>query len=138
MKKILCIFLLFACMGCKSGQKLTTDTTLLQSHHAEHKTTNKDSLLFYKHDSVFVWIKGDTVYQSRFRSEYCTRFRDRTDTLCIIDTLQLKKTVFKNVKTPPNQWQIFQIWCGRIGLVFLLLFLGYRVWKYRYKINHSP
>lgn len=121
------LFLLFFA-SCRSATPLVESTTQSKKER-DHRSTEKDSVYIYEKDSVFIFQKGDTVFFSKMRTQYRDRFRDRTDTLRITDTLLQKAKVTKLVKAPLNGWQNFQIWAGRIVLILLLLYIAGKAMK---------
>lgn len=128
MKNLFLIFVLLLGLmsSCKTIQPLT-DTS---SHHTtDQKSLEKDSVYMYVRDSVTVFIKGDTMIKEHFRTEYRDRFRDRFDTLKITDTVQRKQIQYIKAKTSFNGWQWFQIWCGRILLILIVILLGRQLIK---------
>lgn len=131
--KILLIFLLLMLVfaSCRSFKDLSTNEHTVS--HLEQKSKEKDSVHVYVKDSVFVLIRGDTVFISKWHTQYRDRFRDRTDTLHRTDTLRQKQMITKTVKGPLNGWQNFQLWCGRIFLLLLLSYLIFRTLKHKFK-----
>ncbi|MDR1585673.1 MAG: hypothetical protein LBS07_05845, partial [Prevotellaceae bacterium] len=92
------------------------------------KTEYRDNYLrdsVYLHDSIFVKEKGDTVFVNAFRYLY----RDRTvrDSIAVHDTVKVPYPV--EVEKPVKYvsgWQNFQIWCGRIALGGISVFVAYK------------
>lgn len=65
-----------------------------EAHHSEHITTDKDSVHIV--DSIFVYINGDTIRETRWRDQW----RDRLirDTVWLADTIPKVETVIVEKK----------------------------------------
>jgi hypothetical protein len=87
----------------------------------------RDSISRY--DSVFVKQTADTVFSERYK--YLFRDKIIRDSVFIQDTIRVPypMEVIKQVKAPLTGWQNFQVWCGRIALVFALLVSLYFILK---------
>ena len=83
----------------------------------------RDSVVRY--DSVFVKEKGDSVWLEKYKYIYRDRFR--TDTVMQTDTIKVPYPVKGDPIPYVTSFQSFQMWCGRILLVLLLLYFGYRL-----------
>ncbi|NDV96396.1 hypothetical protein D0T84_15950 [Dysgonomonas sp. 521] len=83
----------------------------------------RDSVRLY--DSVFVMLGGDTVRIEKYKYLYRDRLvRDsifRTDTISVpypvVEVQQVNRL---------TSFQSFQVWCGRILLMLILICLAYR------------
>ena len=124
MKKIL-LFAVIATLlySCKSIKYVPVETT---------KTEYRDKIIrdsVTRYDSVYMKEKGDTLILERYR--YLYKNSIIRDTTIIRDTIQVPYPVevIKQVKVPLSGWQNFQVWCGRLALVILLLVGIYFVWK---------
>lgn len=111
--------------GCKPAQVVGGSTD--QSHENNHIVRQTDSVFIYKTDSVVIREKGDTVFFCKWRIEYRDRWRDRTDTLIVRDSIA-KETPVMVYKTMSG-WQTFQLWCGRILLIIVLGGLLFKAFK---------
>ena len=94
------------------------------------KTEYRDRILIdsiYRYDSIYVKEKGDTLIFERYR--YLYRDKLIRDSVFICDTIRVPYPVevIKNVKAKRTLtgWQNFQIWCGRIALFTVLLFVAF-------------
>jgi len=124
MKKTV-IFCAIALLCCACG---TTKYVPIETTRTEYRDNYlRDSI--YLHDSIFVKEKGDTLIVEKYRYLY----RDKLvhDSIFKTDTIRVPYPVevVKEVKKPLSGWQNFQVWCGRIALVSVLLFLIYSVRK---------
>ncbi len=111
--------------GCRPMQMVGGSS----SHVGERETVSRqvDSVYLYVTDSVIIREKGDTVFVVKYRTEYRDRWRDRTDTLRVCDSVYVEEPVL--VAKPLSGWQHFQLWAGRIALIVLLALCAWRVLK---------
>lgn len=108
-------------IGCK------TKTVYVPVEKIKKEYINKylrDSIVHY--DSIFVKEKGDSVWIEKYK--YVYRDKIRTDTIMKTDSIQVPYPVveYKEVNKISG-FQNFQIWCGRILILFLLCFFGYKL-----------
>jgi hypothetical protein len=98
------------------------------------KTEYRDNLVrdsIFRYDSIFVKDRGDTVFLEKFR--YLYRDKLVRDSVFIGDTIKVPFPV--EVEKPVKYvsgLQNFQIWCGRILLVLLVIYTGYRAAKRKF------
>ena len=121
MKKTV-IFIAIALLFCACS---TTQYVPIETTRTEYRDNYlRDSI--YLRDSVFVKEKGDTLIMEKY--SYLYRDKIVRDSIFINDTIRVPYPVevIKEVKKPLSSWQNFQVWCGRIALIILLLIC---VWK---------
>lgn len=104
------------------------------SVRTEYKT--RDSIRFdsiYQRDSVYMLVKGDTVYSFRYKYLYRYLTTNRTDTILKTDSIQVPYPVEKQL----NRWQALKMELGgwAFGLVigFILVLVVRVVNRYRNK-----
>lgn len=97
----------------------------METVRTEYKT--RDSIRFdsiYNRDSIYILIKGDTVYQYKYKYLYKYQYLNRTDTVIKIDSVQVPYPVEK----PLTRWQSLKMelggWAFRIIFIFALVVLG--------------
>lgn len=118
MKKAI-VFCALALLCCACG---TTKYIPIETVKTEyHDKIIRDSI--YQYDSIFVKEKGDTLILERYR--YLYRDKIIRDSVFVCDTIRVPYPVevTKQVKAPLTSWQNFQLWSGRIALIFAL-FMG--------------
>jgi hypothetical protein len=123
MKKAFILFLLLSlCASCKTQYKFIPVESL--------KTEYRDNYIhdaIVSYDSIFVKEKGDTLIFERYK--YLYRDKIVRDSVVITDTIRVPYPVEVvrelKVKLPLSGWENFQIWCGRIALVVVLLLIVY-------------
>lgn len=83
----------------------------------------------YNQDSIYVLVKGDTVYQYRYKYLYKYQYLNRTDTIIKIDSVQVPYPVEKQL----NRWQSIKMelggWAFGIIILFALIIIGRIIFK---------
>ena len=83
----------------------------------------RDSIHLY--DSVLVKMKGDTVWLEKYKYLYRDKFvRDsifKTDSIQVPYPVEVEKEVNRL-----TSFQSFQVWCGRILLLLIIGYFGFR------------
>lgn len=92
------------------------------------RTEYKDRMLrdsIYHYDSVFVKLKGDTVFFEKYKYLYRDKLvRDsifKTDSIQVPYPVAIEKEVNRL-----SSFQSFQVWCGRILLLLIAGWIGVR------------
>lgn len=106
-------FLLATLFGCRA--EYVADSTAESSYNLVERVVS-DSV--FVHDSVFVRENADTVYLTRYRTQY--RESLRRDTVVIRDTIYKQHTVTRTVQKGSSR-------CVWWPLLLLVLFLLWRV-----------
>ena len=115
--------------GCSSTKYVPVETI-----KTEYKT--RDSIRFdsiYQHDSVYLMIKGDTVYKEKYKYLYRYLTVNKTDTVIKTDSVQVPYPVEKKL----TRWQSAKIelggWAFGIVIALALVIVGWIVYKSRKK-----
>ena len=117
MKNLLYIILLtlaISLTSCRSIKDVPVETV-----KTEYKT--RDSIRFdsiYEHDSIFLFVKGDTVYKEKYRYKYWYLTINKTDTVMLTDSVQIPYPVEKQL----TRWQRMKIELGgwAVGVIVIL------------------
>ena len=117
MKNLLYIILLTLAIcltSCRSIKYVPVETV-----ETEYKT--RDSIRFdsiYEHDSIFLFVKGDTVYKEKYRYKYRYLTINKTDTVMLTDSVQIPYPVEKQL----TRWQRMKIELGgwAVGVIVIL------------------
>lgn len=106
----------------------------VETVRTEYKTRDSiriDSI--YQQDSVYVLVKGDTVYQYKYKYLYKYQYLNRTDTVIKIDSVQVPYPVEKQL----NRWQSIKMelggWAFGLVIAFVLIIIGRIVYRYKNK-----
>lgn len=111
---IFCIVLLM--LGCKSVKYVPVETVKTEKEYVDR--WNRDSV--YIRDSVFMLIKGDTVFKDRVRIIYKDKFVRDTAYVSKIDTIQVAYPVEVPVKHVPKMMWWVVIALAILGLPSIL------------------
>lgn len=127
MKKWIIIMVCCILMGCRTTrtvtvEKVRTDTLMVLKH-------THDSI--YRHDSVIVSEKGDTVKIERWHTRYIEREKHDTIYQATHDTIPKPYPVEKLVAAPLTWWQQTRLHLANILLWFVgIVGIGWFVrWK---------
>lgn len=136
------LIIIFGCSCAKTAQNNTV------YHDSTHTSVRRDSVnqrqihwqdtrqhdSIFKHDSVLVYIKGDTIIKERWHNLTTTRWMTTTKTDTIVgdiykfvtDTVKVKYYVnrykTKEVEKPVSTWHKIRLFAGDCVLLFLAIF----------------
>jgi hypothetical protein len=120
------LFLLFVALsftGCKTRNVYVPVETVRVEYRDMFM---RDSVRLY--DSVFVKMKGDTVWLEKYR--YLYRDRLVRDSIFRTDSIAVPYPVVEMQEVNRlTSFQSFQIWCGRILILLLVGYLGVRKFR---------
>ena len=107
-----------------------TQYILVETVRTEYKTRDSirvDSI--YNQDSIYVLVKGDTVYQYRYKYLYKYQYLNRADTMIKIDSVQVPYPVEKQL----TRWQQMKIelggWAFGVIIAFGLVISGWVIYS---------
>lgn len=117
--------------SCKEIQYVTVPEVHTEYIVKEHKDTA------YVKDSVYIKEvqKGDTVriveyrYRDRFREIWRTDTLVRCDTVSVVHTEVVEKTVARM-----NSLQSAFFWLGLLAFFIAIGYVAYRIWRWRFKL----
>lgn len=102
----------------------------IETVRTEYKTRDSiriDSI--YQQDSVYVLVKGDTIYQYKYKYLYKYQYLNRTDTVIKVDSVQVPYPVEKQL----SRWQSLKMelggWAFGLVIAFVLIIIGRIVFK---------
>ena len=128
MKRLIYIIILLILAICFVSCR--TQYIPVESVRIEYKTrdsTRYDSI--YQRDSIYTLIKGDTVYQYRYKYLYRYLTTDRTDTILKNDSICVPYPVEKEL----NRWEKVKMelggWVFGIIILFTLIIIGQIIFK---------
>ncbi|MCE8994402.1 hypothetical protein K0G45_21220, partial [Bacteroides thetaiotaomicron] len=83
----------------------------------------------YQRDSIYMLVKGDTVYQYKYKYLYRYLTMNRTDTIVKTDSIQTPYPVEKQL----SRWQSIKMelggWAFGIIILFTLIIIGQIIFK---------
>ena len=111
---IILLMLVICLTSCRNIKYVPVETV-----KTEYKT--RDSIRFdsiYEHDSIFLFVKGDTVYKEKYRYKYWYLTINKTDTVMLTDSVQIPYPVEKQL----TRWQRMKIELGgwAVGVIVIL------------------
>ncbi len=118
---VLCLF------SCRSIKYVPVETVKTEKKYIDR--VKRDSI--HVHDSIFVLIKGDTVFRDRYHIVY----KD----MCFRDTTYIHKTdsvqVPYPVEKPLSRWQNFKLQVGGFSIAAIIVVILIVVGKIVYKLK---
>lgn len=114
--------------------RCTTTKYVPITEYRDRVVVNTDSLLktdsVYVHDSVSVYIRGDTVFKDKYHIQYKDRYilRNKSDTLIVRDSIPYKVEVCKKLSNTDRAF----LKIGKIASVCIFIgILAFIGWIYR-------
>ena len=124
------VAMLFLSMFCRC----TTTKYIPVTEYKDRVVVKTDSFLkndsVYVHDSVSVYIRGDTVFKDKYHLQYKDRYivRNKSDTLIVRDSIPYKVGVEKTLSKTDKAF----LNIGKIASVCLFIcILAFICWIYR-------
>nr|DAL85166.1 MAG TPA: protein of unknown function (DUF5016) [Caudoviricetes sp.] len=123
MKRLIYIIMLLALAICFVSCR--TQYVPVETVRTEYKTC--DSIRFdsiYQRDSIYMLVKGDTIYQYKYKYLYRYLTTNRTDTILKTDSIQIPYPVEKQL----SRWQSIKMelggWVFVLVIILILLIIG--------------
>lgn len=128
---VILTIILCSLAGCKTTEYVEVPVT-----HTEYVYRDRVDTSYVK-DSIYIreQIKGDTVKVVEYR--YRDRFREiwRTDTLVRCDTVSVVRTeVVEKTVARMNSLQSAFFWLGLLAFFIVIGYVAYRIWRWRFKL----
>lgn len=128
MKRLVYIIILLMLAICFISCR--TQYIPVESVRTEYKTRDSIRLdSIYQRDSIYILIKGDTVYQYRYKYLYRYLTTNRTDTILKNDSIRVPYPVEKEL----NRWEKVKMelggWAFGIIILFTLIIIGQIIFK---------
>lgn len=133
MKRLIYVFiiLLTSAIWLSSCRTQYIPVETVKTEYKTRDSIRVDSI--YNQDSIYVLIKGDTVYHYKYKYLYKYQFLNRTDTVIRVDSVQVPYPVEKQL----SRWQSLKIELGgwAFGLIIVTVFVivGWLVYRRRNK-----
>ena len=102
----------------------------VETVRTEYKT--RDSIRFdsiYQRDSIYMLVKGDTVYQYKYKYFYRYLTINKTDTVIQADSVQVPYPVEKKL----TKWQAMKVELGGWAFGIIIAFALYTIGRFVYK-----
>lgn len=112
------------CSSCSGSRTVAVQTAERSISRQAETARRTDSVVMYRHDSVFVGRTADTVRVERWHTSF--RDRWRTDTLILVRTdtvlrVATETVTLTRVEYRTRTWQRVLMWAGGIVLVIAIL-----------------
>ena len=129
-RKWLCIILLTSAIcSCRSVKYVPVETVRTDSIYINQ--VRRDSI--YRHDSIYIREKGDTVWVEKYKYIYRDRIVHDTMYINRTDSIRVPYLVEKEL----NRWQQMKLelggWAFGIIIAFALIIVGWLVYRSRKK-----
>ena len=111
MKAIITCFVISLMISCKSVKYVPVETVKTEKEYVDRFKT--DSV--HVRDSVFVLVKGDTVYKDRTRTVYRDRYSRDTAYISKVDTIQVAypvEVIKEKYHVPKSLWWLVILLAG--------------------------
>lgn len=119
MRGLLIALLAFICVSC-STTKYVDRPIPVETIKTEYiNQLYRDSV--FVHDSTDRYVKGDTVYQYRYK--YIYKYLNRTDTILKTDSIEVPVEIINEVNNL-KWYQSTLMWIGGLSLLILSFILG--------------
>lgn len=117
----LCLF------SCRTIKYVPVETVKTEKEYIDR--VQRDSI--HVHDSVFVLVKGDTVFKDKYHIVYRDRFVHDTISINKIDSIQVPYPVEK----PLSKWQNLKLQVGGFAMSAIIVIILIVVGKIVYKLK---
>lgn len=115
--------------SCRSIQYVPVET--VRTEYKTRDSIRHDSI--YERDSIYYMVKGDTVYQYKYKYLYKYQYINKTDTVIKADSVQVPFPVEKQL----TRWQQMKIELGGLAfggiIIFALVIVGWMLYRWRKK-----
>lgn len=110
---ILVVLIILVVLSSCRTQYIPVET--IKTEYRTRDSIRHDSI--YQQDSVYVTVKGDTVYEYKYKYLYKYQYINRTDTLMKTDSIQIPYLVEKQL----SKWQSFKLDFGGVAMLVLIM-----------------
>lgn len=119
MRRLLYVLVILMMLGggfssCRT-QYIPVET--IKTEYLVRDSIRHDSV--YQQDSVYVTVKGDTVYEYKYKYLYKYQYINRTDTLMKTDSIQIPYPIEKQL----SRWQRFKLDFGGTAMLIMIMII---------------
>lgn len=116
-------------VSCRSVQYVPVEN--IRTEYKTRDSIRVDSI--YNQDSIYVFVKGDTVYQYRYKYLYKYQYINRADTVIKTDSVQVPYPIEKQL----SRWQSIKVelggWAFGLVIAFVLIIIVWLVYRTKIK-----
>lgn len=125
--RIIIILIILSIFSCRSGKYIPVETVKTEKEYVDR--IKRDSI--HVHDSVFILVKGDTVFKDKYHTVYRDRLLRDTININKTDTIQVPYTVEKRL----SKWQNLKLQVGGFAMSAIVILILIVVGKIIYKLK---
>jgi len=103
--------------SCRSVKYVPVESVRMETKYVDKLVQKHDSI--YLHDSIYSYIKGDTVFMDKYRTKYMNKYIFGTDSIYLNKTDSIR--VPYPVKKQFTKWQKVEINTGMITIIALIV-----------------
>jgi len=103
--------------SCRSVKYVPVESVRTETKYVDKLVQKHDSV--YLHDSIFSYIKGDTVFWNKYRTKYVNKYIFGTDSIYLnkTDSIRVPYPIEKEL----TRWQKAEMNTGKITIIALIL-----------------
>jgi len=103
--------------SCRSVKYVPVESVRTETKYIDKLVQKHDSI--YLHDSIYSYIKGDTVFWNKYRTKYVNKYIFGTDSIYLnkTDSIHVPYPVEKQL----TKWQKVEINTGKITIIALIV-----------------
>ena len=125
MRGMVVVLMVLAAWGCRAVRYVPVETVKTEKEYIDRWKRDSIHVL----DSVFVLVKGDTVFRDRYKTVYKDRILHDTTFIERVDSVQVPYPVEKRL----TRWQSFKMEVGGFAfagvVIVVLVVVGRMVYK---------
>jgi len=114
---IMTLFGMVLITSCRSVKYVPVESVRTETKYVDKLVQKHDSI--YLHDSIYSYIKGDTVFWNKYRTKYVNKYIFGTDSIYLnkTDSIRVPYPVEKQL----TKWQKVEMNTGRITIIALIV-----------------
>lgn len=114
---IMTLFAMVLLTSCRSVKYVPVKSVRTETKYIDKLVQKHDSI--YLHDSIYSYIKGDTVFWNKYRTKYINKYIFGTDSIYLnkTDSIRVPYPVEKQL----TKWQKVEMNTGRITIIALIV-----------------
>jgi len=103
--------------SCRSVKYVPVESVRTETKYIDKLVQKHDSI--YLHDSIYSYIKGDTVFMDKYRTKFVNKYIFGTDSIYSnkADSIRVPYPVEKQL----TKWQKIEMNTGRITIISLIV-----------------
>lgn len=113
------IMLLILMTSCRSVKYVPVESVRTETKYVYKLVQKHDSI--YLHDSIYSYMKGDTIFTNKYQTKYVNKYIFGTDSIYLnkTDSIRVPYPVEKQL----SKWQKVEMNTGRITIIALIVLI---------------